>query len=39
MVLQTRYGNIPVYCDQEDGWREVVHSAAGRLQFYTLNAM
>ena len=23
-VLQTRYGNIPVYCDQEERLREVV---------------
>ena len=30
-VLQTRYGNIPVYCDQEECLREVVHSTAGRL--------
>ena len=30
-VLQTRYGNIPVYCDQEECLREVVHSAARRL--------
>ena len=30
-VLQTRYGNIPVYCDQEDCLREVVQSTAGRL--------
>ena len=29
-VLQTRYGNIPVYCDQEECLREVVHSTAGR---------
>ena len=27
-VLQTRYGNIPVYCDQEECLREVVHSTA-----------
>ena len=30
-VLQTRYGNIPVYCDQEECLREVVHNTAGRL--------
>ena len=30
-VLQRRYGNIPVYCDQEECLREVVHSTAGRL--------
>ena len=30
-VLQARYGNIPVYCDQEECLREVVHSTAGRL--------
>ena len=30
-VLRTRYGNIPVYCDQEECLREVVHSTAGRL--------
>ena len=30
-VLQTRCGNIPVCCDQEECLREVVHSAAGRL--------
>ena len=30
-VLQTRYGNIPVCCDQEECLREVVHSTAGRL--------
>ena len=30
-VLQTRYGNIPVYRDQEECLREVVHSMAGRL--------
>ena len=30
-VLQTRYGNIPVYCDQDECLREVVHSTAGRL--------
>ena len=26
-----RYGNLPVYCDQEECWGKVVHSAAGRL--------
>ena len=31
-VLQTRCGNIPVYCDQEECLREVVHSTAGRLE-------
>ena len=30
-VLQTRYGNIPVYCDEEECLREVVFSTAGRL--------
>ena len=30
-VLQTRYGNIPVYRDQEECLREVVHNTAGRL--------
>ena len=30
-VLQTRYGNIPVYCDQEECLREVVHSRAEKL--------
>ena len=30
-VLQTRYGNIPVYCDQEECLREVVRSTARRL--------
>ena len=30
-VLQTRHGNIPVYCDQEECLRGVVHSTAGRL--------
>ena len=30
-VLQMRCGNIPVYCDQEECLREVVHSTAGRL--------
>ena len=30
-VLQTRYGNIPVYCDQEECLREVVHRTAERL--------
>ena len=30
-VLQTRCGTIPVYCDQEECLREVVHSTAGRL--------
>ena len=30
-VLQTRYGNISVYCDQEECLREVVHSTPGRL--------
>ena len=30
-ALQTRYGNIPKYCDQEECWREVVHSTARRL--------
>ena len=29
-VLQTPYGNISVYCDQEKCLREVVHSTAGR---------
>ena len=28
-VLQPRYVNIPVYCDQEECLREVVHIAAG----------
>ena len=30
-VLQTRHGHIPVYCDQEECLREVVHSIAERL--------
>ena len=30
-VLQTRHGHIPVYCDQEECLREVVHNAAERL--------
>ena len=30
-VLQTRYGNIPVYCDQEERLREVAHSRAVKL--------
>ena len=30
-VLQTRYGNIPVYCDQEECLREVVPNTAGGL--------
>ena len=30
-VLQTRYGNIPVYCDQEECLREFFHCTAGRL--------
>ena len=30
-VLQTRYGHIPVYCDQEECLREVVHGTAGGL--------
>ena len=30
-VLQTRYGNIPEFCDQEECLREVVHNRAGRL--------
>ena len=30
-ALQTRYGNIPEYCDQEECWREVVRSTARRL--------
>ena len=30
-VLQTRYGNNPVYCDQEECLREVVHSWAAKL--------
>ena len=30
-VLQTRYENIPVSCDQEECLREVVHSTEGRL--------
>ena len=34
-VLQTRYGNIPVYCDQEECLREDVHSTAGRLGIRT----
>ena len=34
-VLQTRDGNIPVNCDQEECLREVVHSTAGRLEFPT----
>ena len=34
-VLQTLYGNIPVYCDQEECLREVVHSSAGRLGLST----
>ena len=29
-VLQTRYGTIPVYCDQEQYLREVVHGIANR---------
>ena len=34
-VLQTPCGNIPVYCDQEECLREVVHSTAGRLGMLT----
>ena len=30
-VLQTRYGNIPVYCDQAECLREVVLKTAGKL--------
>ena len=30
-VLQTRYGNIPVYCDQKVCLREVVHRTARKL--------
>ena len=30
-VLQTRHGNIPVYCDQEECLREVVPNTAGGL--------
>ena len=30
VLQQTRYGNIPVYCDQEECLREVVHSTARR---------
>ena len=30
-VLQTRHGHIPVYCDQEECLREVVHSSTERL--------
>ena len=33
MVLQTRY--IPVYCDEEECLREVVHCTAGRLGLST----
>ena len=29
--LELFYGNIPMYCDQEECLREVVHSTAGRL--------
>ena len=35
LFLKERYGNIPVYRDQEVCLREVVHSAAGRLVFPT----
>ena len=34
-VLQTRYGNIPVYWDQEECLREVVHSTARRFGMLT----
>ena len=34
-VLQTRCGNIPVYCDQEECLREAAHSMAGRLDMPT----
>ena len=30
-VLHTRYGNIPLYCDQKECLREVVYSRAGKL--------
>ena len=30
-VLHTQYGNIPVYCDQEECSRRVVHSTTGKL--------
>ena len=29
-VLKTRYGNTPVYCDEEECLRKLVHSTAGR---------
>ena len=34
-VLQTRCGNIPVYSDQKECLRDVVHSTAGRLRLPT----
>ena len=30
-VLHTRYGNVLVYCDQEECLREVVHGTVGKL--------
>ena len=30
-MLQTHFGHIPVYCDQEEYLRAVVHSTAGRV--------
>ena len=30
-VMQTRYGNIPMCCDQEESLREVAHGTAGKL--------
>ena len=30
-VMQTRCGNIPVCCDQEESLREIAHGTAGRL--------
>ena len=30
-VLHTRYGNIPVSCDQEECLRDVIHNTAVRL--------
>ena len=34
-VLQTRYGNIPEYCDQEECLREIARSTSGRLGLLT----
>ena len=30
-VMQTRYGNFPVCCGQEESLREIAHGTAGRL--------